>query len=134
MTEPAAFLLWPDAGELREDYARGVPVAKLVKAYRYPYSHIKAYLQHLGIWRTRREQAKMRAAREKARTRAGFSPFDPSGLDELDFPLHIAPPKAWEFVPMLTVDIASGKVLLNRIRDATRALDRFEIHRREVAQ
>jgi hypothetical protein len=127
-----AFLLWPDARELAEDYARGVSLAKLAKAYPYPYNHIKAYLQHLGVWRTRSDQAKMRAAREKARRQAAFSAFDPWGLDEFDFPLHVASPKSWKFIPMLTVDIASGNVLLNRIREATRAFDRFECRRCEA--
>jgi hypothetical protein len=128
----SAYLTWPDYRELAEDYARGVSLRKLAEAYpKHPYKQIRALLQHLGVWRTTSQAAQVRNAREKAKRQAAFSHIDPWGLDELDF---IVPPSPNQrkFVPMLTVNVATGEVTLDRMSEALRAKDRFEVRRGEV--
>lgn len=134
---PTPWLAWPDADELAEAYKNGTGAWRLYHEYQHPYLQIKAYLQHLGIWRDKSEAQMIRQRRERLERGAQGLPnplrpaVDPWVRAELD---AIAPPPSSAlrgFAPMLAVSVKDG-VLLDRIAEALEPFDRFPVRRLEA--
>jgi len=121
------WLAWSDAEELDEAYKSGAGAWKLYHDFPHSYSQIKAYLQYLGMWRNKSKAQRVRQRREHRGTHTiSDAPWVASELDAITHGPSIA---LRGFVPMLTVDIRTGKLLLNRMADALEPFDRFPVRR-----
>lgn len=113
------YLSWPDRQQLAEEYKAGAGAYGLAFRSGHTFRAVKAWLQSLGIYRTRVQVAVLRGQTQRAR-RTG-EPYDsalptvvPPQMVELE---GIAPRLSrglCNFRPMLHVDIATGEVLLDR--------------------
>lgn len=114
---------WPDRWELVDEYAAGKPAHVLAREHHRRYPSVKAWLVSLGLWRTPSERTRLwhkRAA--KSAPAAPRKPWLPTPdavmMDVYDLPSLVpATSDLCSFTPMLTVDIGSGTVLLNRLAE-----------------
>lgn len=115
-----SYLSWPTLPAMVEEYKDGIGCSDIAAAYHHRPSLFAAHLRSIGIWRDRSEAQTVRQRREK-HERAEVAEDVARSMDSWDVPdaLSDIAPRASKvlrgFVPMLTVDIRTGEVLVNRL-------------------
>jgi len=110
-----------------EEYMDGGACSDIAAAHQHSPKLFAAHLRSIGVYRNKSKAQRLRQRREKRGTHTiSDAPWVASELDAITHGPSIA---LSGFAPMLTVDIRTGKVLLDRMADALEPFDRFPVRR-----
>ena len=103
---------WPEGPQIAQDYERGASAQTLAVRYHHGYQAMRRFLVDSGLWRDAKGRAGTRRSNRGKVPMAAPAPVD----EPLEYLLGTGNPG--DFWPMLTVEVASGRILLDRMEEA----------------